>query len=127
MLTTAWTNKIKRCIVPNAALALDGLPARHYIHLPMNRIFLALLALFAGLVAPVGSAEARIRLGSETEFGLVSTQRLGARSAAPQTATVDQAATAKQERRERAAPRVKPVRPRVFIPSVFFQVDRALE
>jgi hypothetical protein len=45
----------------------------------MNRIFLALLALFAGISAQVSPAEARVR--GETEIGAVLGQRAAARAA----------------------------------------------
>ncbi len=45
----------------------------------MNRIVLALLALFAGIAAQVAPAEARVR--GETEIGATLGQRAAARSA----------------------------------------------
>lgn len=47
---------------------------------PMNRIFLALLALFAGIATQVSPAEARVR--GETEIGSVMAQRSAIRAAA---------------------------------------------
>mgnify|MGYP006949121365 FL=1 len=47
---------------------------------PMNRIFLALLALFAGIATQVAPAEARVR--GETEIGSVVAQRATSRAAA---------------------------------------------
>ncbi len=46
----------------------------------MNRIFLALLALFAGLATQVSPAEARVR--GDTEIGSVLGQRTAARTTA---------------------------------------------
>ena len=93
----------------------------------MNRIFLALMALFVGLIEPAGPVEARIRLASDTEIGLVTGQRLGARTAAPQQTAAEQVGTSRSDRRDRAAPRTRSPRAKVFIPPVLFQVDRALE
>jgi hypothetical protein len=45
----------------------------------MNRIFLAILALFAGIAAQVVPAEARVR--GETEIGAVQNQKAAARVA----------------------------------------------
>jgi len=48
----------------------------------MNRLFLALLALLAGLVAPAASAEARLCLGAEAQVGTFAAQRGTPRSEA---------------------------------------------
>ncbi len=45
----------------------------------MNRIVLALLALFAGIAAQVSPAEARVR--GETEIGATLVQKVGTRTA----------------------------------------------
>ena len=50
----------------------------------MNRIFLAILALFAGIAAQVAPAEARMR--GTTEIGSVVTQRAAVRAAGVQSA-----------------------------------------
>lgn len=59
---------------------LDGLKSRAYMVFPMNRIFLALLALFAGIATQVSPAEARVR--GETEIGSIMAQRSTGRAAA---------------------------------------------
>lgn len=59
---------------------LDGCKRRAYMVFPMNRIFLALLALFAGIATQVSPAEARVR--GETEIGSVMAQRSAIRAAA---------------------------------------------
>ncbi len=91
----------------------------------MNRIVLALLALFAGLAAQATPAQARMSGSGDTEIGAVDSAR-GARPSAPQASSVD-APVVRQERRDRDGERVRPVRPAVFIPSVLFGVDRAFE
>lgn len=69
---------------------LDGLKSRAYMDFPMNRIFLALLALFAGIATQVSPAEARVR--GEMEIGSVVAQRSTGRAAASaQTPAVFQA------------------------------------
>lgn len=59
---------------------LDGLKSHAYMVSQMNRIFLALLALFAGIATQVSPAEARVR--GETEIGSVMAQRSATRAAA---------------------------------------------
>lgn len=59
---------------------LDCWKSRPYMVSPMNRIFLALLALFAGIATQVSPAEARVR--GETEIGSVMAQRSAIRAAA---------------------------------------------
>ena len=59
---------------------LDGRLRRAYMRLPMNRILLALLALFAGIATQVSPAEARVR--GEMEIGSVVAQRSTGRAAA---------------------------------------------
>lgn len=61
-------------------MLLDGLKSRAYMDFPMNRIFLALLALFAGIATQVSPAEARVR--GEMEIGSVVAQRSTGRAAA---------------------------------------------
>lgn len=91
----------------------------------MNRFILALLALFAGLAAQATPAQARMNGAGDTEIGAVDSTR-GARPAAAQSASVA-APVVRQERRDREADRIRPVRPPVFIPSVLFGADRAFE
>lgn len=91
----------------------------------MNRILLAILALLTGLAAQVSPVQARMGGGSETEIGAVEGVRSASRSTAP-TQSIS-APAVRQERREQEATRVRPMRSRVFIPSVLFGPDRALE
>lgn len=91
----------------------------------MNRILLALLALFAGLAAQAAPAQARIG-GGDTEIGSVESTRGSARGQAAQSASVD-APAARHDRRERDGARVRTSRPTVYIPSVLFGADRAFE
>mgnify|MGYP000151953244 CR=1 FL=1 len=91
----------------------------------MNRLLLALLALLTGLAAQVSPAQARLSGASDTEIGAVEGMRSAARTALP--AQSISAPVVRQERREQEAARSKPVRSRVYIPSVLFGVDRAFE
>lgn len=91
----------------------------------MNRILLALLALFAGIAAQAAPAQARIG-GGDTEIGSVESARGSTRSQAAQSASADAPAN-RQERRDRESGRVQPSRPTVYIPSVLFGADRAFE
>ena len=76
---------------------LDGRASYAYMVSPMNRIFLALLALFAGIATQVSPAEARVR--GETEIGSVMAQRSSARAAASaQAPAVSQARSSAPER-----------------------------
>jgi hypothetical protein len=50
----------------------------------MNRLFLAILALFAGLATQVTTAQARMCNGAETEIGAAQTVRSPARIAITQ-------------------------------------------
>jgi len=92
----------------------------------MKRILLALLALMTGLAAQAGPVQARMSGNAETEIGAPDGQRGGTRPAQTQSQTVDAPAVQK-ERRERQAARVRPGRGPVYIPSVLFGPDRALE
>lgn len=92
----------------------------------MNRFFLALMALLAGLAAQVTPVQARMGSGGETEIGAVDSARGSARSSAQQSTSLD-APVVRQERRGREGERVRPARPPVFIPSVLFGIDRAFE
>lgn len=92
----------------------------------MKRILLALLALMTGLVAQAGPVQARMSGNADTEIGVADGTRGTARPAQTQTQTVD-APVVRKELRERQAARIKPSRSRVYIPSVLFGPDRALE
>lgn len=92
----------------------------------MNRLFLTFLALLAGFVTQVSPAQARLCGASDIEIGAVEPGRVGVRSAACQSAVTD-APAARQERGGRETSRVRPSRPRVYIPSVLFGADRAYE
>ncbi len=105
---------------------VDARPPAPYIFTAMNRILLALLALLTGMMTQVTPAQARMGGGSDTEIGAVESVRGAARPAAAATQAIA-APLARQERRDREATRVRPVRARIFIPSVLFGPDRALE
>lgn len=92
----------------------------------MNRILLALLALLTGMMTQVSPAQARMGSGSDTEIGALESVRSGARPAATQGQVIA-APVVRQEQRAREATRIRPARSRVFIPSVLFGPDRALE
>lgn len=92
----------------------------------MKRILLAFLALMTGLVAQAGPVQARMNGGAETEIGVPDGSRGTARPSQSQVQAIDAPATQK-ERRERQATRVRPSRGRIYIPSVLFGPDRALE
>ncbi len=100
--------------------------AAPYIPPVMNRILLALLALLTGMMTQVAPAQARMGGGSDTEIGAVESVRGAARPAAAPTQVIA-APVARQERRDREATRIRPARARIFIPSVLFGPDRALE
>lgn len=90
----------------------------------MNRIFLAILALFAGIAAQVSPAEARVR--GETEIGATLVQRATARAAA----SVQVAAFRAEPRAEATV--FEPARNQralhgVHAPSVLLKADRARE
>lgn len=98
-----------------------------YIAAAMNRIILALLALFAGLVSEVVPAQARMAGLGDAEIGAVEYVRGGTRQAADQIAGV-QAAPAPRSKGQGdvRGPRPQP-RPPVYIPTVQFGADRAYE
>ena len=92
----------------------------------MKRILLALLALMTGLIAQAGPVQARINGNAETEIGMSENVRGGIHAAAAQTQAIAGPVTQK-DRRQRQAARIRPNRGEVFIPSVLFGPDRALE
>ena len=91
----------------------------------MNRIVLALLALFAGIAAQVSPAEARVR--GATEIGAT----LGQRAAARTTSAVEVAACFRAEPRAESHIGDTAVQPLLranrFAPSVRIGPDRAHE
>ncbi len=91
----------------------------------MNRILIAFLALLTGLIMPVTPVQARIA-GNDTEIGAVEAGRVGARTVVSNQQGV-MAPVVRQDRRDREAAKSRPIRPRVYIPSVLFGTDRALE
>lgn len=106
-------------------LGLDLGGACAYIARRMNRLFLALIALFTGLAALALPAHAR--MGSDTEVGSVQNARGAARPATGQPVQTD-APPVRTERRERGTNgRVRPNRSRVFLPPVYHFGDRLLE
>ncbi|MEQ1542666.1 MAG: hypothetical protein HOO94_07325 [Novosphingobium sp.] len=92
----------------------------------MNRILLALLALFTGLVAPVAPAQARMGGAGSAEVGAVESLALAAKACSA-AAVVNETPACRTERCSKATGRVRPQRPRVFIPTVLFGADRAFE
>lgn len=90
----------------------------------MNRLLLAILALFAGLAAQVSPAEARVR--GETEIGATLAQRSTARSAAVAVAAafrpIASLPLCRSEPRARAVFRIADA-----APTVRLGVDRARE
>ena len=92
----------------------------------MTRFLLTLLALLTGLVATGGVAEARIGGAAGTEIGAVEGERPGARSQAGQPC-VTETPTTQRDPRERDGGKAQPSRPKVYIPTVQFQIDRAFE
>lgn len=91
----------------------------------MNRILLALLALLSGLTVQALPAQARMCTGNETEASAVECARGSVRGAAAQST---QAPVARGERRDRDGARTRPIsRSKVYIPTVQFGPDRALE
>ena len=95
-------------------------------HHVMKRIVLALLALMTGLVAQAGPVQARMNGGADTEIGVADGSRGATRPSSVQIQAVD-APAAQKQRRERQASRIRPSRGQVYIPSVLFGPDRALE
>ena len=90
----------------------------------MNRILLAILALFAGLATQVSPAEARVR--GATEIGSVLTQRSAARA----DAAVPAAAAFQAQPRttlESRGPALLPLLPIPAAPAVRTGIDRARE
>jgi hypothetical protein len=98
-----------------------------YIRGAMNRIILALLALFAGLVTDVAPANARMTGVGEAEIGAVEFVRSGIRQIAEQVA----GARAMPVQRVKGVASDKGTRPQprppVYIPTVQFGADRAYE
>lgn len=92
----------------------------------MNRFILALLALLTGLAAQIAPAEARMSGLSTTEIGAVEDARGIARGSAGQSTSIELPLPA-HDRRDRDVFRPRPLRPKVYIPSVQFGADRALE
>jgi hypothetical protein len=91
----------------------------------MNRLLLALLALFAGLATQISPAYARLPNAEATQIGVSENCRNVRPSPSP--SVEPESPVFRQAKRERNAPRPKALRPRVFIPSVLFGADRAFE
>ena len=90
----------------------------------MNRIFLALLALFAGLATQVAPAAARV--GGQTEIGALATQRCSARQVAVRAAaTAPRAATPQLAATKLGEPLAAPTAPNPR--TVLIRIDRARE
>lgn len=91
----------------------------------MNRLFLALLALLAGLAAQIAPAHARVEGNESAEISSVEATRC-ARPCAAQSPAAE-IPSARPERREKETARTRPQRARVFIPAVYMRADRAFE
>lgn len=91
----------------------------------MTRLILALLALLTGLAAQVAPAQARMGCVGEAEIGSVELAR-GAAKATARQASASELPGPSAPRRERD-PRIRTIRPAIFIPSVQFGPDRAFE
>jgi hypothetical protein len=92
----------------------------------MKRILFALLALLTGLTVQAGPVQARIGGNADTEIGVADGSRSTARPSPAPTQSIE-GPVAQKERRERQAMRIRPSRGRVYIPSVLFGPDRAIE
>lgn len=92
----------------------------------MNRFVLALLAFLAGIVAPVAPAQARLGGAGAAEIGAVETVELVSRACAQPANAATQPGCC-GERRDKITGRAKPIRSRVYIPTVQLGTDRALE
>jgi hypothetical protein len=91
----------------------------------MNRLLLALLALFAGLAAQITPAQARVLGSDPAQIGSAADCRNVRPSPSP--SAEPESPVLRQAKRERDASRPRVPRPRVFIPSVLFGADRAFE
>lgn len=91
----------------------------------MNRIFLAILALFAGIAAQVSPAEARMR--GATEIGSVVTQRAAVRTPAAAVVAAVHADTPEVSRHFVPLPMRHPAGLVAAAPTVLLGPDRALE
>ena len=90
----------------------------------MNRIFLALLALFAGLATQVAPAAAR--LGGQTEIGALATQRSSAGQVAVKAAaTSPRAALPRLAAAKLGEPLAAPIAPAAR--TVLIRIDRTRE
>jgi hypothetical protein len=92
--------------------------------LAMNRIVLALLALFAGIAAQVTPAEARVR--GQAEVGAVLAQRSAARTAASAQIHVAMRAETRVPEDQPAAETPRAFAP-LTVPAVRIRIDRARE
>ncbi len=91
----------------------------------MNRLLLALLALFAGLATQIAPAQARLPGGDAVQIGCAENCRNVRPSPSP--SAEPESPVLRQAKRERDSGRSRPLRPRVYIPSVLFGPDRAFE
>lgn len=90
----------------------------------MNRIVLAILALFAGIAAQVSPAEARVR--GETEIGSVLAQRSAARSAVAVQVQVARRSESRMPEQGQSALQPLAFAP-LAVPAVRLKADRARE
>lgn len=92
----------------------------------MTRLFLAILALFAGLATQVSTAQARMCSATETEIGSVQ----GTRGCVRQSGASGSRAElppAKRERATRPGVRFKRGAAPIMFPPIYLGVDRARE
>lgn len=95
------------------------------MRLAMNRIFLALLALFAGIAAQVSPAEARMR--GNTEIGSVVTQRAAVRAPTAVEVAAVHADAPQTALAIAPLPMLHPAAIVAAAPTVLLGPDRALE
>jgi hypothetical protein len=91
----------------------------------MNRLLLALLALFAGLAAQIAPAQARMLSGDAAQIGTAADCRTVRPSPSP--SAEPQTPVMRQAKREREAARPRALRLWVLVPTVLFGADRAYE
>lgn len=92
----------------------------------MNRLLLAILALFAGLATQVSTAQARMCTGAETEIGSVQGSRGCVRSAGTPSNRAE-LPPAKRERATRPGLRIKRGAAPIMFPPIYLGVDRSRE
>ena len=92
----------------------------------MNRLLLAILALFAGLAAQAVPAAARVCSGSETEIGAAQGVRSSVRPANNPASRIE-APAPRRDRAGRSTVKVRAGSLPVLFPPIYFGADRARE